>query len=86
MFKIDKNITFFYRNVLKLEHANTTEINPETIDPLIIEMPEHCTENKGGTMRLGKRTTVFTDESSIICKVIMDIMCMDIYIFDYNYR
>lgn len=67
---------------MKLEHANTTEINPDTIDPLIIEMPEHCTENKGGTMRLGKRTTVFKNGSSITCKVIMDFMSMHIYIFD----
>jgi CTP synthase len=52
-----------------LENANTTEINPDTKEPLIIEMPEHCPENKGGTMRLGKRTTIFKKEcSSIICK------------------
>lgn len=58
-----------HRNVLHLENADTTEINPNTKEPLIIEMPEHCPENKGGTMRLGKRTTIFKkDCSSIICK------------------
>lgn len=40
------------------------------MDPLIIEMPEHCPENKGGTMRLGKRTTIFKKECpSITCKL-----------------
>jgi len=52
-----------------LENASTTEINANTKDPLIIEMPEHCPENKGGTMRLGKRTTIFKKECpSITCK------------------
>jgi len=57
------------RNVLHLENADTTEINSKTIDPLIIEMPEHCPENKGGTMRLGKRTTVFKKENSSIIRM-----------------
>lgn len=64
------NIYFFciQRNVLHLENADTTEINANTKEPLIIEMPEHCPENKGGTMRLGKRTTIFKDQYSIMCK------------------
>jgi len=52
-----------------LENAGTTEINANIKEPLIIEMPEHCPENKGGTMRLGKRTTIFKDRSSIMCKL-----------------
>lgn len=60
----------FARNVLHLENADTTEINSEAKDPLIIEMPEHCPENKGGTMRLGKRTTIFKKGiSSVIHKL-----------------
>jgi len=51
-----------------LESADSTEINVNTKEPLIVEMPEHCPENKGGTMRLGKRTTIFKDQSSIMCK------------------
>lgn len=61
-------IFFIYRNVLNLKNADTTEINPDSKEPLIIEMPEHCPENKGGTMRLGKRTTIFKNScSSITC-------------------
>lgn len=33
----------FARNVLKMEHANSTEIDPETKHPLVIDMPEHHT-------------------------------------------
>lgn len=55
---------------MNLENANTTEINSKTVEPLIIEMPEHCPEKKGGTMRLGKRTTIFKkDCSSTMCKL-----------------
>ncbi|XP_018327795.1 CTP synthase isoform X2 [Agrilus planipennis] len=53
----------YARNVLKLEEAHTTECNPETSHPVIIDMPEHNSGDKGGTMRLGKRTTVFTEAS-----------------------
>ncbi|XP_050520849.1 CTP synthase 2 [Daktulosphaira vitifoliae] len=54
----------FARNVLHIENAETTEINLNAKEPLIVEMPEHCPENKGGTMRLGKRTTIFKNNSS----------------------
>ena len=35
----------------------------------VIEMPEHNPGNLGGTMRLGKRRTVFkTTQQSVLCK------------------
>jgi len=44
----------FARNVLKLEDANSTEINPETKHPVIALMNDQkSVVNKGGTMRLG---------------------------------
>jgi CTP synthase len=44
----------FARNVLKLEGANSSEINPETRYPVIDLLPEQKEiENLGGTMRLG---------------------------------
>ncbi len=44
----------FARNVLKLEGANSTEINPETKHPVIALMNDQKSiVNKGGTMRLG---------------------------------
>ncbi|XP_062127521.1 CTP synthase isoform X3 [Drosophila sulfurigaster albostrigata] len=56
----------FARNVVGLQDANSTEVNPETKNPLVIDMPEHHKGQMGGTMRLGKRTTIFTDKPSII--------------------
>ncbi|KAG5681975.1 hypothetical protein PVAND_011374 [Polypedilum vanderplanki] len=55
----------YARNVLKLEDANSTEINSETKYPLVIDMPEHHPGQMGGTMRLGKRTTIFKGDSII---------------------
>lgn len=49
----------FARNVLKLESAHTAECDNTVEHPVIIDMPEHNTGEMGGTMRLGKRTTVF---------------------------
>lgn len=54
----------FSRNVLKLEGSHTTECEENLTHPIIIDMPEHNTGKMGGTMRLGKRTTVFKASSS----------------------
>ncbi|XP_064545019.1 CTP synthase isoform X3 [Drosophila montana] len=59
----------FARNVLSLQDANSTEINPETTNPLVIDMPEHHMGQMGGTMRLGKRTTIFSEQTSTIRKL-----------------
>lgn len=56
----------FARNVLNLEMANTTEIDPDTIHPLVIDMPEHNPGQMGGTMRLGKRQTQLINNNSIL--------------------
>ena len=46
----------FARNVLKLNDAHTTEVNPDTKNPVICLLPEQMdVETKGGTMRLGER-------------------------------
>ncbi|CAG9795098.1 unnamed protein product [Diatraea saccharalis] len=57
----------FARNVLGLKGANTTEVNPNCEDPLVIDMPEHHPGNLGGTMRLGKRKTYL--EPSVITRL-----------------
>lgn len=54
----------FARNVLKLDGAYTTECEEDIPHPIIIDMPEHNTGNMGGTMRLGKRTTVFRENTA----------------------
>lgn len=56
----------FARNVANLKDANSTEINPNTAYPLVIDMPEHHKGQMGGTMRLGKRKTIFADKPSTI--------------------
>ncbi len=44
----------YSRNVLKLENAHSSEINPDTLYPVIDIMPEQKDiESLGGTMRLG---------------------------------
>lgn len=50
----------YARNVLKLPEANSSEFNPETVDPVIIFMPEISTTHMGATMRLGSRPTDIT--------------------------
>ncbi|XP_053672324.1 CTP synthase [Anopheles nili] len=55
----------YARNKLDLENANTTEVDENTPHPLVIDMPEHHTGVYGGTMRLGKRTTIFQGQSKI---------------------
>ncbi|XP_015521042.1 CTP synthase [Neodiprion pinetum] len=56
----------FARNVLHLIGANSTEIEPDTNHPIVIDMPEHNQGQMGGTMRLGKRRTRFTAANSVI--------------------
>jgi len=59
----------FARNVLGLTEANTTEIDPKTPHPMIINMPEVSLSQLGGTMRLGKRNTSFVIEGSMVQKL-----------------
>ena len=56
----------FARNVLKKEGAHSMEVDPSTQHPVVIEMPEHNQGIMGGTMRLGKRETVFKAGTSIM--------------------
>ncbi|XP_013200751.2 CTP synthase [Amyelois transitella] len=57
----------FARNVLGLKAANSTEVDPNCEDKLVIDMPEHHPGNLGGTMRLGKRKTYL--EPSLITRL-----------------
>lgn len=58
----------FARNVLGLSDANSSELDPKTTNPVVINMPEISTTQLGGTMRLGSRLTVFTpgSENSVV--------------------
>ena len=46
------------RNVMGLDDAHSTEMNPKTTNPVVIFMPEGSKTHFGGTMRLGSRTTI----------------------------
>ena len=50
-------------DVLEWEDANSQEFDEETKHPVVVSMPEHNVEQKGGTMRLGERVSVFTEEA-----------------------
>jgi len=56
----------FSRNVLHWADAHSTEMNPDTTHPVVIDMPEHHGGDMGGTMRLGKRKTLFKTADSIL--------------------
>ncbi|KAJ6646524.1 CTP synthase [Pseudolycoriella hygida] len=67
---LQASVIEFARNVLKLHESNTTEIDPNTKHKVVIDMPEFTPEEKGGTMRLGARTSVFREnDTSVIRKL-----------------
>ena len=58
------------RNKLGLTDASSSELQQNSVNQIIIEMPEFNPVTKGGTMRLGKRRTIFTNkESSVLWKL-----------------
>ncbi len=57
------------RNVLGWNDANSAEFSESASPQVIVYMPEISKTQMGGTMRLGKRTTVFRDKHSVICKL-----------------
>ncbi|KAG9332048.1 hypothetical protein JZ751_016181 [Albula glossodonta] len=67
----------FARNVLGWEDANSTEFDPETKHPVVIDMPEHNPGQMGGTMRLGKRRTIFKTSNSILRRLYGDAEHVD---------
>jgi len=58
----------FARNVLNLHNANSTELDENCEIKIVIDMPEHNQGQLGGTMRLGKRKTIFKTENSKLRK------------------
>jgi CTP synthase len=68
-------VLFGCRNVLNLTGANTTEIDPDTENAVVIDMPEYNPGIMGNTMRLGKRTTVFAYDNSVLSKYEITCHC-----------
>eukprot|EP00056_Hartaetosiga_gracilis_P016098 m.3823 g.3823 ORF g.3823 m.3823 type:complete len:629 (+) comp3743_c0_seq2:40-1926(+) len=63
----------FCRTELGWEGANSTEVDPETPHPVVIDMPEHHPGDMGGTMRLGKRKTEFVVDDCVTKKLYGDV-------------
>lgn len=63
----------FARHVLGWTDAQSSEFDPATTHPVVIEMPEHNPGQMGGTMRLGMRKTVFKSTDSLLSKSHMRI-------------
>ncbi|KAL3883644.1 hypothetical protein ACJMK2_029886 [Sinanodonta woodiana] len=59
----------FARNVLGWKDANSTENDEHTKYPVVVDMPEHNPGQMGGTMRLGKRKTLFKKDYSLMKKL-----------------
>uniref|UniRef100_A0A8D3CU54 CTP synthase n=1 Tax=Scophthalmus maximus TaxID=52904 RepID=A0A8D3CU54_SCOMX len=62
----------FARSTLGWKDANSTEFDPDSKHPVVIDMPEHNPGQMGGTMRLGKRRTIFTNDTSVLRKLYGD--------------
>lgn len=62
----------FCRNVLGWKTANSTEFDEKTEHPVVIDMPEISKTHMGGTMRLGKRRTIFVDDACVMRKLYGD--------------
>lgn len=59
----------YARNVCGLQGANSSELEPDCPHPAVIYMPEVSKTHLGGTMRLGLRPSVFSQESDSWSKV-----------------
>ncbi|CAF0817313.1 unnamed protein product [Adineta ricciae] len=66
----------FARHVLQHKNANSSEFD-KCEHQVVIEMPEHNPGVMGGTMRLGRRTTHFVNDDSILKKLYGNVNSID---------
>ncbi|NVK28357.1 MAG: CTP synthase [Flavobacteriia bacterium] len=65
-FGMQASVIEYTRNVLGKHEANSTEVNPSTVDPVIDLMEEQKKINEmGGTMRLGAQACDLDEESRV---------------------
>ncbi|XP_041354070.1 CTP synthase 1-like isoform X2 [Gigantopelta aegis] len=67
----------FSRNVIGWKEAHSTEFDPKTPNPVVIEMPEHNPGQMGGTMRLGQRKTIFKKSDCLMKKLYHNVECVE---------
>ena len=63
----------FARNVLNIADAHSLEMNSNSDNLVIIDMPEHNTGQMGGTLRLGLRETFFKKDC-ILSKLLSRVL------------
>ncbi|CAF2980985.1 unnamed protein product [Rotaria socialis] len=66
----------FARHVLLYKDANSSEFD-KCEHQVVVEMPEHNPGVMGGTMRLGRRTTHFVSDDSIVKKLYGNVESID---------
>ncbi|CAF3779268.1 unnamed protein product [Rotaria magnacalcarata] len=66
----------FARHVLLYKDANSSEFD-KCEHQVVVEMPEHNPGVMGGTMRLGRRTTHFVSDDSIVKKLYGNVESVD---------
>ncbi|WFD35989.1 CTP synthase (glutamine hydrolyzing) [Malassezia cuniculi] len=59
----------YARNVCGFSQAGSAELEPETPQPVVVYMPEISKTHLGGTMRLGLRPSIFTEDSEEWSKI-----------------
>ena len=59
----------YAREQLGLTDANSSEFNPDSLNPVVMFMPEMNGLQMGGTMRLGNRVTIIKDPESLAFKL-----------------
>ncbi|XP_051141891.1 uncharacterized protein LOC127258883 [Andrographis paniculata] len=59
----------FAQNIVGWEHANSTEFDDQTPNPVVIFMPEGSKTHMGSTMRLGSRRTLFQTPDCLMAKL-----------------
>lgn len=72
--------------MLNLAGANTTEIDPDAEHAIVIDMPEYNPGMMGSTMRLGKRTTVFAHDNSVLSKCEMKVSVLHTFKWLYKFE
>ncbi len=68
-FGMQAAVVDFCRNELKLENANSHEIDPETDDGVITTMSDVSYEIMGGTLRLGAKEALISNKESLSYKI-----------------
>lgn len=74
----------YARNVIQMKNAHSMEFAPDSSQQVVIEMPEHNPGQMGGTMRLGRRRTIFNTKDSTLCNAKLPVFHASVPIVAYS--